>query len=147
MNGTAASKGKATVRNAFYLSTSCTKGANVIAGNAAYITMDGTGAVSVTAARLNGANASKWTTLDFANHWSVVENGTPVLAYFVEDPEKSDSTVDVSWYDAGKDNFTIMNKAQLLGLRLLSQSVDFAGKTVTLGADIDLTDENWEPIG
>ena len=147
VNGTAASKGKATVSNAFYLSSSCTKGANVVAGNAEHITMDGTGAVGVTAARLTGANASQWTTLDFANYWSVVENATPVLAYFIENPTKSDSVVDVSWYDAGKDNFTIMNKAQLLGLRLLSQSVDFAGKTVTLGADIDLAGESWLPIG
>ena len=147
VNGIEKAKGKSTINHAYYLSSSCTKGSNVIAANAQYITANGIGAISVSQPRLTDKAALQWTTLDFANYWSVVEDGAPSLAYFMENPTMSDSIVDVSWYDASENNFTIMNKDQLLGLRLLSQSVDFAGKTVTLGADIDLAGESWLPIG
>lgn len=68
-------------------------------------------------------------------------------------------SADISWYntDAGAKSFTIATKEQLVGVALLSRNHDFAGETITLGADIALNDTNsenwyenaisWIPIG
>jgi len=60
-----------------------------------------------------------------------------------------------SWYGNGSaDSFTITTAAELAGLAALVNNGDengdaatFAGKTVTLGADIDLSAHYWTPIG
>jgi uncharacterized repeat protein (TIGR02543 family) len=61
---------------------------------------------------------------------------------------------DTSWYDGSAGSFTITTAAQLAGLAALVNNGDdeynaatFAGKTVTLGADIDLSAHYWTPIG
>jgi uncharacterized repeat protein (TIGR02543 family) len=66
------------------------------------------------------------------------------------------TSVDTSWYNTTDTAFTISTGAQLAGLAVLVNEgaaesgdapVDFSGKTVTLGADIDLGDHQWTPIG
>ena len=65
---------------------------------------------------------------------------------------------DTSWYDAhsGDTSFTITTAAQLAGLAALvgngdaatgNAPVNFSGKTIALGADIDLSGRYWVPIG
>jgi len=59
------------------------------------------------------------------------------------------SDSDRSWYDDGADSFTISTAAELKGFADIVNIDDkmFAGKTVTLGADIDLDGHIWVPIG
>ncbi|MDO4502025.1 MAG: hypothetical protein Q4D06_02475 [Coriobacteriia bacterium] len=58
---------------------------------------------------------------------------------------------DTSWYSANKDSavYTITTAEQFAGLSKLvtTQGVDFRGKTVRLGANIDLKGHQWLPIG
>ena len=57
-------------------------------------------------------------------------------------------TVDVTWYDASKDSFTLTSAAQLAGLaQLVNGDTNFLGKTVSLDKDIDLAGHEWTPIG
>ena len=65
-----------------------------------------------------------------------------------------DGSIDVSWYNTTDTSFTITTAAQLAGLAAIvngtAEGIDkdsFAGKTITLGADIDLGNRNWTPIG
>ena len=65
-----------------------------------------------------------------------------------------DGSIDVSWYNTTDTSFTIMTPAQLAGLAAIVNGTadgiekdSFAGKTITLGADIDLGNKNWTPIG
>ena len=91
--------------------------------------------------------------LDFNNIWTIGEDGTPALKFYVEsiDPE----LIATAWYY--KDG-VIRTRADLLGLSALSQtqSID---KNITLAADIDLNpgwtasetsgrpDIVWSPVG
>ena len=68
--------------------------------------------------------------------------------------DKWDGTSDTSWYDASKTEFTLTTAEQLAGFRDLVDGkvegiapVTFAGKTVKLGADIDLNKIPFDPIG
>ena len=55
---------------------------------------------------------------------------------------------DQSWYEEGQNTFTLTNAAQLAGLaQLVNKGNTFNGKTITLGADIDLDGLEWTPIG
>ena len=71
---------------------------------------------------------------------------------------------DISWYNDDKDSFEITNAEQLRGLAQLVngtavtsgaaitsgtaiEAKDFSGKTITLGADIDLENKEWIPVG
>lgn len=56
---------------------------------------------------------------------------------------------DISWYDASENTYEISNASQLFGLAKLvnEDGVGFGGKTITLTADIDLANANWDPIG
>ena len=59
-----------------------------------------------------------------------------------------DKSVDTSWYDASKNEFTITSAAQLAGLaELVNGKNSFAGKTVKLGESLDLGNNVWTPIG
>ena len=51
-----------------------------------------------------------------------------------------DGAVDLSWYDGTDTEFTITTARQLAGVAELvnSNTTDFAGKTIRLGADISL---------
>ena len=56
--------------------------------------------------------------------------------------------VDTSWYNEEDTQFTLNSAMQLAGLAsLVNGGNDFAGKTITLGADIDLNGKEWTPIG
>ena len=64
------------------------------------------------------------------------------------------TSIDVTWYNTNATQFTIMTPAQLAGLAAIVNGTEegiekdsFAGKTVKLGADIDLGGKNWTPIG
>ena len=66
-------------------------------------------------------------------------------------------TTDTSWYDAAQTEFTLTTARQLAGLALLVKNGDdFAGKTVRLGCDISLANDDssfnratrwWDGIG
>lgn len=60
---------------------------------------------------------------------------------------------DTSWYDEEKTTFTITTAEQLAGLAKLVNEMDgdinidpMEGKTILLGADIDLSGKEWVPI-
>ena len=62
------------------------------------------------------------------------------------------TTVDTSWYtdaDTGATEFTIDSAAGLAGLaKLVNEGTEtFKDKTITLGDDIDLDNQEWTPIG
>ncbi len=58
-----------------------------------------------------------------------------------------------AWFDAatyeGKTEYNVTNSSDLLALqRAVTEGYDFAGKTVTLTGDVDISAfENWAPIG
>ena len=55
---------------------------------------------------------------------------------------------DTTWYNDTDTEFTLYTAEQLAGLaELVDNGNNFAGKTVKLGADIDLGGYQWEPIG
>ncbi|MDR3295008.1 MAG: dockerin type I domain-containing protein [Clostridiales Family XIII bacterium] len=62
-----------------------------------------------------------------------------------EAPESLDP--DTGWYTAGEP-YIIRTPQELAGLaKLVNEGTDFAGKTVTLGANINLGELEWIPIG
>ena len=60
-----------------------------------------------------------------------------------------DGFADISWYNSEANYFELTTATQLAGLaQLVNEKTDnFAGKTISLGADIDLTGHNFTPIG
>ncbi len=59
------------------------------------------------------------------------------------------TSTDTAWYgDGTATEFTISDAADLAGLaKLVNEGNSFSGKTVKLGADIDLAGETWAGIG
>ena len=56
--------------------------------------------------------------------------------------------VDSSWYVAGKDEYVLDTPAKLAGLaELVNSGVSFSGVTIKLGADMNLDNVAWTPIG
>ncbi len=86
---------------------------------------------------------------------------------FAAEPTPWDGTVDTSWYSTDKTSFEINDAKQLAGLAAITNNKasgitmdNFAGKTITLTADLDLggvqnadgswdaeKSKNWIPIG
>ncbi len=78
-------------------------------------------------------------------------------------PTPWNGTADISWYESSAQAYNLINAEQLAGLaKLVNEGTsDFAGKTITLGADIFLNDttgagagswynashRGWTPIG
>ena len=149
INASQASTVTATFNNVYYMSSSSSKGANIITSAAAYITIKGTGVFDATEAELKGEEALRYTTLDFKNYWTTVEDGTPALRAFTAGSIAGQvSKIDVSWYDESKAELTIYDEADLWGLVLLSETQDFAGKTIKLRNDITVTEGyRWQSIG
>ena len=55
---------------------------------------------------------------------------------------------DTSWYDSGQEEFTVSSAEQLAGVsQLVANGTTFEGKTINIGADIDLDGNLWTPIG
>jgi hypothetical protein len=69
----------------------------------------------------------------------------PLRAYALWDYQGS---VDTSWYNASSSSFSLSNAAQLAGLsKLVEEGNTFEGKIITLANDIDISGNEWEPIG
>ena len=59
-----------------------------------------------------------------------------------------DGAENTDWYNETETSFTLTTAAQLAGLaQLVNSGNTFSGKTITLGADIDLNNQAWTPIG
>ena len=59
-----------------------------------------------------------------------------------------DGTSDTDWYDVDASRYEIHTAAELAGLaQLVNRGVTFAGKTVVLCDDLDLSGKLWTPIG
>ena len=113
-----------------------------------------TGILAFEAEYLTGENGYRNCNLDFyeatsnaEGKWVVIEDTVPGLKAFADveglscvDIKQVDITqgVRTAWYDDQEDEFTLMSAADFRGFQLLSQSLDFQGDTVKLGADIDL---------
>ena len=121
--------------------------------------------IRVSNTQLIGKKAYQWTTLDFENYWAAVEDETPALKCFAEQPldlTGVEKEYDLSWYMKGVRNFTLTNAKQLYGFQMLSNSTNFSGVTIQLGADIVLNEGkaadwiknkskapeiSWNPVG
>lgn len=58
------------------------------------------------------------------------------------------NNTDTSWYNAAQTEYTITTASALAGIaELVAQGNDLAGKTFTIGANIDLDAHLWTPIG
>ncbi len=90
--------------------------------------------------------------------WATVDNSTPILAAFKEGP--SNTWYDISWYDESYTEYTLYDKEDLYGFAKLAETTSFADKTIYLGADIVMNEEDastldetkkptysWIPIG
>ena len=59
-----------------------------------------------------------------------------------------DGTIDTSWYNDYESEFILYTAKELAGLaQLVNAGNSFSGKTIYLGADIDLAGLEWMPIG
>ena len=162
LGGTLKATCNVTIENSYALDTSCVnhKGASVYATRNAGV-LNGQ-VIPLSEEELKGAGAYIWTTLDFENHWAAIGDNYPVLKAFQTgiplDGYKR--MVDTSWYDEKKDSFTLQDETELYGLaRLVNTGNTFKGKTVKLGADIELNTGDaanyeteapvykWTPIG
>lgn len=58
------------------------------------------------------------------------------------------AAADTSWYDGESTEFTLYSAKELAGLaELVNSGTTFAGATVSLGENIDLSGKEWIPIG
>lgn len=98
-----------------------------------------------------GANAYKYTDLDFDKYWALRKDGTPVLKSFQEgnlSTKGVKKAIDNSWYNDTDKEFVLKTPEQLLGFALKAAGNTFEGKTIKLGADIDMSSaEKWFSIG
>ncbi|MBQ7247246.1 MAG: hypothetical protein IJS22_04050, partial [Lachnospiraceae bacterium] len=98
-------------------------------------------ALPVIKERLIGINGYKWTTLDFDNYWTAREGACPApksLAGSGLSTASAERMIDTSWYSQDKKEYTIDSVKALMGFQMLSFADSFAGKTVKLGADINM---------
>jgi hypothetical protein len=59
-----------------------------------------------------------------------------------------DGTADTDWYVSSQSSFTLTTSEQLAGLaKLVNSGTSFSGKTIYLGSNMDLSYNNWTPIG
>lgn len=64
------------------------------------------------------------------------------------DVENVEEGIDTSWYNKDLTEFELTTSSQLAGLaKLVNNGNSFSGKTIKLGADIDLNNQEWIPIG
>ena len=55
---------------------------------------------------------------------------------------------DISWYNSGQNEFTISTPEEFAGVaQLVADGTTFEGKTLNIGADINLDGNLWTPIG
>ena len=62
--------------------------------------------------------------------------------------DRWDGTVDTSWYEEGKTEFTLTTAEQFAGMaELLEEANGFSGKTIKLENNLNLDNIAWTPIG
>lgn len=101
--------------------------------------------------KLTATKAAEW--FDGWNNWEENgEVGSPGDKNETNNPPEKElpttkwsDNADTSWFDASKTEFTIDTAAELAGLASLERGA-LAGKTVKLGADVDLGEHLWAPI-
>ena len=72
----------------------------------------------------------------------------PGVALAAEVIDTWDGTVDTSWYNATDTEFVLTTAEQLAGLaKLVDEGNTFEGKTIKLGACLDLAEKQFNPIG
>jgi len=95
------------------------------------------------------------------NPWSAANGYLPGFGAFIDLPRhlRMQGVPDIYWYIGNEFdlNYTITEAEELAGLaQLVNDGINFSGKTITLGGDIDLADyidassnpvEGWVPIG
>jgi len=91
------------------------------------------GAVDVSDKDVTGINAINHLELDYSAGWAVRSDEIPAPKNLVA---KEDILLDIGWYDETKDKYTISTAEELFGLAVLSNSNNFAGKTIELAEDI-----------
>lgn len=108
---------------------------------------------------ITGYGGYQWMNLNFDKYWAVVVSPTartPILKSFASSvPSLAgiEKLIDTSWYDEKKTEYVLHDKADLNGLAYLSNSINFEGKTIKLGADIVVNTDmknptyKWDPIG
>ncbi len=109
-----------------------------------------TGAPCVAAGAEEGATASVFPSLAAASSVaSIVLTGTGgVDSLAFTEITTVDPNVDTSWYNENASSFTLTDAADLAGFaKLVNAGTTFSGKTLTLGADIDLSGTAWAGIG
>jgi len=92
---------------------------------------------------LTDIDAYVMTGLDFNQYWIARKDKTPILKSFAKANEALKITSDIvradtSWYDASASEYEISTANEFYGFAKLSQSINFAGKTVKLTKDISL---------
>jgi len=117
--------------------------------------------INLTAAPDRGYRFSHWETSGYGE-FDDIKNAVAVFTMPAEDttvkaifelipPEGSwqdEGNFDTSWYNASSAAFVLSTPEQLAGLaRLVNDGNDFSAKTVSLNADIVLSNYNWVPIG
>ena len=110
-------------------------------------------------ADISGYGGYQWMNLNFDKYWAVVVNptaSTPILQSFASNvPSLAgiEKLIDTSWYDEQKTEYVLYDKSDLNGLAYLSNSINFEGKTIKLGADIVVNADmknptyKWDSIG
>lgn len=114
-------------------------------------------------ATITGYGGYQWTMLDFDKYWAIRKENTPILKSFAEEVPSLAGIkkyVDYSWYDESKSTYVLDSLADLLTFDRLGQTNDFKGKTIQLGANIEINNRedykkwgteapeiNWMPIG
>lgn len=86
----------------------------------------------------------------FVGQWGNL-NEDMINAGSVEIPVRTlwNDNADTSWYDDAATTFELSSAEELAGLSVLvnEEGKSFAGKTVTLAADVDLDGNLWTPVG
>ena len=98
-----------------------------------------------------GANAFKYTDLDFDKYWALRKDGTPILKTFQEGTLSTKGlkkAIDNSWYSDTATEFVLKTPEQLTGFALKAAGNPFKGCTIKLAADIDMSAaDKWFSIG
>ena len=85
-------------------------------------------------------------TYDFAS--PVTKNITLKATWSVDERVWDGKAADVTWYNEESTEFTLKNASEFAGLaKLVNGGNTFANKTVKLADDIDLSSNEWTPIG
>ena len=141
-----------TLENVYYVNTvsSINNSNSVSVGNGNESgTQNGTSKY-VDATKISGVGAYVWTKLDFREEsiWAAIENDTPQLTIFAQEPPMDlygVHRIDIDWYNDTDTDFTITTADELYGVAYLvnTSAKQFNGKTITLGADIAINPATW----